>query len=492
MMQYAKRAVLLTLSLGALAATTHAANPGKLVIEPPTLRCVGFHWEISAASDKVTAKVRFREVGQDRWQEGMDFMYVSIGNRFRGGQQFVAGSIFNLQPVTKYEAELTLVDPGGVEDQGTRTVTFTTRGKPKLPEGGKTYHVYPEGHAGRKLQPVLGEGGDWRKALADPASSPLKPGDIVTMHGGQYTLASNTQAVKTRPVDQVSAASRPKLPAGGTTWHVYPLGWTGKKLEPTVRLNHYQTPILNLDRRSGEQKVQPGDTVLFHGGTYKVKKYNYRDRLFQGPKWGVWWFRRGGHPGKPVVFKAAGDGEVIFDGDGNMAIFEVAATRHLWIDGLTFRNAQCGLIAGHDGWDTAEGLIVTNCTFEDVAMPLYADTETKGWHLSGNEGLQAVHAGPWYEAFGVIDINVKGQPGKPIVIRADTDVMIEGSDRYAVFDATHADHVWIRDIKARNTECVVLTGLYPFGHAPDGLIVTGLEAENVRMGVYGEIGRAHV
>ncbi len=475
--RYAAVALTLTFILCSLAS---AAAPGKLTVEPPTLHCAGFHWEVSGAGDKTTAQIRFRKVGQGEWQKGMDFMQIDLEKK-----TYLAGSIFGLQPGTEYEAQLTLVDPAGVEGDAPRTVTFTTRTAPKMPKGGKTYHVYPEGHSGNKLQPLLGEG-NWRKALADPSSSPLQAGDIVRLHGGQYTLSANIQAVRALPVDKVSTAAKPQMPQGGTTWHVYPPDHKGKKQKPTVRLNHYQTPILNLDRRSGEQIVQPGDTVLFHGGTYKVNKYNYRDRLFQGPKWGVWWFRRGGTPGKPVLFKAAGDGEVIFDGAGNMAIFEVAATRHLWIDGLTFRNAQCGLIAGHDGWDTAEGLTVTNCKFDQVAMPIYADTTVKGLHLSGNEGLAGVHAGPWYEAFGTIDVNVKGRPGKPIVIQGDEDVMIEGGDRYAVFDATHADHVWIRDIKMKNTECVVLTCLYPFGHAPDGLIVTGLDGENVRMGVYGD------
>jgi len=383
-----------------LVSAADAVESLELVVEPPTLRSAGFHWEIRGGAE-VTAGIEYRRAGGEEWRKGMDFMRVGLE-----GREFVAGSLFNLEPGTDYEARLTLVDPA-VGERPVESVAFTTRTEPTMPEG-------------------------------------------------------------------------------GTVWHVYPLDWDGEKDGNTIRLDHYETPILNLKRRSEEMVVAPGDTVLFHGGTYKVDKYNYRDRLFQGPKWGVWWFRRGGEPGQPIVFKAAGDGEVVFDGGGNQAIFQLAATHDLWIEGLTFRNARSALIVGHHGWDNAENLTVTNCTFHDVAMPVYADTEPRGWHFSGNKGLDGIHSGPWYEAFGTVDINVTGEPGKPIVIRGEGEVMIEGNDNYAVFDATHADHVWIRDISVSNTECVVMTGLYPFGHAPEGLIVTGLHGEDVRMGVYGD------
>lgn len=478
--------VLLSLIVFAAARPARAqgqATAGELTVELPTLTCAGFHWEITGDGERnATATIEFRKAGEAEWHKGLDFMRVGME-----GYEFVAGSLFYLDPGTDYEARIALVDPDGVGGEAVRTVAFTTRSEPVVPRGGTAWHVYPDDHTGPTEAPLLGEGGDWRAVLADSGKSPLKAGDRVLMHAGTYRLAPNVDAVARRPVADVSTKPAPRMPEGGTTWHVHPLDHEGEKQEPVVKLNHYQTPILNR-HRTGEKIVKPGDIVLFHAGTYKVDKRNYRDRLFQGPKWGVWWFRDGGEPGRPVVFKAAGDGEVVFDGDGNYAIFELAATEHLWIDGLTFRNALCGFVAGHDGWDAAEDLAITNCTFADIAMPVYADTPTKGWHLSGNRGLDAVHAGPWHEAFGTIDVNVRGEAGAHLVIQpaGDGEVMIDGGDHYAVFDATHADNVWIKDLSVRNTECVVLCGLYPFGHAPDGLVVTGLDAENVRMGVYGD------
>lgn len=462
-------------------ASLSAATPGELVIEPPTLHCVGFHWEITKGKDSTSATVEFRKVGDAEWRKGMDFMPFSID-----GVDFVAGSLFDLEPGTEYEAKLTLTDPNGVDGEATRTVTFTTRAAPVLPEGGTTYHVYPTEFSGNKSEPLLGEDGNWRAALAE-ANGTLKPGDIVAMHAGTYCLSPNLDAVATKPISEVSSAEEPSMPEGGTTWHVYPPDHKGNKEKPTVKLNHYNTPILNTDRK-GEQVVKPGDVVLFHAGTYKVDKHNYRDRLFQGPKWGVWWFRRGGESGKPVVFKAAGDGEVVFDGAGQYAIFQLTATDHLWLDGLIFRNAHCGLLAGHKQLEAPEGLRITNCTFEEIDIPIYSDTENKDWYLAGNTGLDGIHTGPWHEAFGTIHIRTAGERDKPIVFQpaGDGEVLINGGDNYAIFDVSQTDHVWIKDFKLLNTECAVMTGLYPFGEAPNGLIVTGLHAEDVRMGVYGD------
>ena len=84
-----------------------AATPGELIVEPPTLRCAGFHWEISGdGNENATALIEFREVGGTEWRRGLEFMRAGTD-----GHQFVAGSLFNLVPGTAYEAEVTLVDP---------------------------------------------------------------------------------------------------------------------------------------------------------------------------------------------------------------------------------------------------------------------------------------------------------------------------------------------------------------------------------------------
>jgi len=105
----------------------HAAKPKELVVEPPTLRCAGFHWEITGDHNgDASATIEFRKAGDVVWRKGLDFMRVGVG-----GHEFVAGSLFGLEPGTDYEARLTLVDPDGVEGEAVQIVVFTTRREPQ-------------------------------------------------------------------------------------------------------------------------------------------------------------------------------------------------------------------------------------------------------------------------------------------------------------------------------------------------------------------------
>ncbi len=482
MQRTSQSCVLACAALLAAATAAGAASPGKLVIEPPTPTCAGFHWEIAGDGDEdATARIEFRRAGAETWRRGMDFMRVGVD-----GVEFVAGSLFDLAPATRYEARLTLVDPDGVDGKATRTLTFTTRARPTMPEGGRTWHVYPRGHAGRREGPLLGDG-DWRKALADPKTSPLKPGDRVAFHAGTYAIRPDLSAVTTRPVAEVSTAPPGRASADGRVWHVYPPKYDGKRLKPEVPLGGWSRPHLLFKDRHGKGP-RAGDTILLHAGRYRVNRYDYRDKVFQGPKWGVWRLWGGGQAGRPITIKAAGDGEVILDGAGQYAIFELTGADHLVLDGLTFANAHCAIVAGQEPFGACEGLTVTGCTFRDVAMALYSDAGTGRWHVSGNTHLAVVHAGPWREAFGTVRLGVAGSAGRPIVLApaGDGEVVFDGNDNYAMFDCTTADHVWFHKLGVRDTECAWLAGYMPFGLAPDGLIVTRCRAEDVRMGVYSD------
>ncbi len=69
----------------------------------------------------------------------------------------------------------------------------------------------------------------------------------------------------------VNARTRaePQPNAGGTTYHVYPPGFTGPKQEPafTGLLAAYYMNALGGDwSRASPPRVQPGDTILVHAG----------------------------------------------------------------------------------------------------------------------------------------------------------------------------------------------------------------------------------
>ncbi|MGC4051352.1 MAG: hypothetical protein QM757_18495 [Paludibaculum sp.] len=80
-----------------------------------------------------------------------------------------------------------------------------------------------------------------------------------------------------------------------------------------------------------------------------------------------------GTPEKPITIKSAGDGEVIFDGDGNHRLFDVMASRYHIFDGLTFRNTDVALFAGQKEVLGAVGLTVKNCRFENVGFGVWTE-----------------------------------------------------------------------------------------------------------------------
>jgi hypothetical protein len=101
-----------------------------------------------------------------------------------------------------------------------------------------------------------------------------------------------------------------------------------------------------------QNKVGPGDVILVHAGLYKGDRHNYVDPLsttFDG----AYLLTAKGTPERPIVVKAAGDGEVIFDGDGAFRLFDVMAADYNIFDGLTIRNTEVAFWAGVKDWSSA-------------------------------------------------------------------------------------------------------------------------------------------
>ena len=88
-------------------------------------------------------------------------------------------------------------------------------------------------------------------------------------------------------------------------------------------------------------RVQPGDTILIHAGVYKEDWTVYGSDLNVKPIGegaafrGTYFLTQSGTPEKPIVIKAAGDGEVIFDGNGNFNLFNLLAADYQYFEGLT-------------------------------------------------------------------------------------------------------------------------------------------------------------
>ncbi|MBZ5581471.1 MAG: hypothetical protein LAQ30_04560 [Acidobacteriia bacterium] len=170
-------------------------------------------------------------------------------------------------------------------------------------------------------------------------------------------------------VAKVRTRREPQPAKDGRILHVYPPGYRGQKQEPSF------TGIMAAYYGSGlgdwnvvwERKAQPGDILLVHAGLYKANRLDYVDALAT-PFDGTYQLSLKGTPDRPIVIKAAGDGEVIFDGAGGRTLFDVMGSEYHMFEGLTIRNADIAFLAGQKGVAGAKGLTVRNCRIEDVGI----------------------------------------------------------------------------------------------------------------------------
>ena len=213
-------------------------------------------------------------------------------------------------------------------------------------------YTVPDGFAGSILNVEPGTEYECRLEMKDP--------------DGTSGETSHTVRVTTR--------SEPQPYSGGRTLHVYPPYWDGEKQEPhfTSLLQAYYGAGLGDWSVVWERRAQPGDTILMHAGLYKNDRLDYVDPMMT-PFDGTMSLTLKGTPEKPITIKSAGDGEVVFDGDGNFRIFDVMASAYHIFDGLTIRNTDVGIFAGQKEVLGAVGLTVTNCRFEDVGFGVWTE-----------------------------------------------------------------------------------------------------------------------
>jgi hypothetical protein len=177
----------------------------------------------------------------------------------------------------------------------------------------------------------------------------------------------------------VRTRAEPQPYAGGRVFHVYPHGFTGQKVEPSFEglMCAYNYWCAGTDwATSGRPRVRPGDTILVHAGTYRYNRYEYtNDALVNRtvPLDGTYYLTADGTPEMPIAIKAAGDGEVVFDGNGNFALFDVKAADYTYFEGLTFRNAEVAIAAGTQFIAGAKGLTVKRSRFENVGAGIFTN-----------------------------------------------------------------------------------------------------------------------
>ncbi len=213
-------------------------------------------------------------------------------------------------------------------------------------------YTVPEGFAGSILNVQPGTEYECQFTMNDP--------------DGANGQTAHTVKVKTR--------SEPQPFPGGRILHVYSPEFKGTKIEPhfTSVLQAYYGAGLGDWSVVWERRAQPGDTILLHAGLYKPERLNYVDPMMT-PFDGSMSLTLKGTAEKPITIKSAGDGEVIFDGDGNHSIFDVTASTHHIFDGITIRNTDIGIMAGQKEVAGAVALTVKNCRFENIGFGVWTE-----------------------------------------------------------------------------------------------------------------------
>lgn len=183
--------------------------------------------------------------------------------------------------------------------------------------------------------------------------------------------ATKTVTVRTR--------AEPRPAVGGHVYHVYPRDWKGPKEAGSFNdlMCAYNWYCGGGDTVTGARpRVKAGDIILMHAGTYRYHPEFYTgDRSINSttPVEGTYYLFANGTPEKPIVIKAAGDGEVIFDGGGNFNLFNVKAANYNYFEGLTFRNTQIAIWAGTQFIAGSSGLTVKHCRFENINLGIFTN-----------------------------------------------------------------------------------------------------------------------
>ncbi len=202
----------------------------------------------------------------------------------------------------------------------------------------------------------------------------------------RFTMEDDDGKIREVKTIKVRTRPEPKAYTGGRVLHVYPAKWKGEKKEPSF------TTLQGAYYGSGtgdwsvvrERTIKPGDIIEVHAGLYEADRFDYVNP--EGvPFYGTYFLTVKASEAAPVVIRAAGDGEVIFDGAGAHVLFDVSATENHIFEGLTIRNADIAFYAGNKNINGAVNLTVKNCRMENVGEGIITEyAGSRNFYIADN------------------------------------------------------------------------------------------------------------
>ena len=159
---------------------------------------------------------------------------------------------------------------------------------------------------------------------------------------------------------------------------------TGACVHRTARRVLHRAPRARTTSIRTRRAFSPATRSWFTPVCIKMIGYRYGAGLGTVSS-GTYFLTQSGTADKPIVIKAAGDGEAIFDGDGAYNLFNVMAANYNYFEGLTIRNTDLAFQAGLKNITGSSGLTIKRCRFENVGRAIYTDwSGSKDYYIADN------------------------------------------------------------------------------------------------------------
>jgi hypothetical protein len=145
-----------------------------------------------------------------------------------------------------------------------------------------------------------------------------------------------------------------------------------------------------------------------------------------------------GTAAKPIVIKAAGDGEVIFDGRGNFNLFNLQRANYHYFENITFKNTEIAIQAGLQFIAGSSGLTVRHCRFENINVGVVTSySGSKNFYIADNtfigrddpKHLQGWNGDQFWNRFN----GVEGQEF-PVKLKSYSAVRVYGSGHVVAYN----------------------------------------------------------